>query len=79
MKIDNSGNSNFETNGEKKFIANLFGDLKNRDLLILFDIGGNVGDYTQMLFENAVESNKTFQINVFEPTKYCYSVLSERF
>ncbi|AEH61482.1 methyltransferase FkbM family [Methanosalsum zhilinae DSM 4017] len=79
VKIDNSNNSNFETNGEKKFIKNLFDDLKNKDSLILIDVGGNIGDYTQMLFENAIKLNGTFQIHVFEPTKYCYSMLSKRF
>ncbi|QLC50632.1 FkbM family methyltransferase [Methanolobus zinderi] len=79
VKIDNSGNSNFETNGEKRFIRNLFEDLKNRDSLILLDVGGNIGDYTQMLFENAIKLNGTFQIHVFEPTRYCYSMLSKRF
>lgn len=63
----------------RKIYKNLFDDLKNKDSLILIDVGGNIGDYTQMLFENAIKLNGTFQIHVFEPTKYCYSMLSKRF
>ena len=52
LKLDNSGNCNFDSNGEKKFLNELFEDLRHKENIILFDIGGNMGDYTQMLFDN---------------------------
>ena len=49
MGLDNSGNCDFDRNGEQKFIRELFEELKTKTQITLFDIGGNVGDYTQML------------------------------
>lgn len=79
MMLDNCGNCNFNKNGEQKFIHELFSDLKTKTQINLFDIGGNVGDYTQMLSEGARQINQNFTIHVFEPTQYCYDKLSNRF
>ena len=72
MRLDNSGNCDFDRNGEQKFIQELFGELKPKTQITLFDIGGNVGDYTQMLFEGASDITQNFTIHVFEPTQYCF-------
>lgn len=79
MRLDNSGNCDFDTNGEQKFIRELFEELKTKTQITLFDIGGNVGDYTQMLFEGAGDTTQNFTIHVFEPTQYCFDKLSNRF
>ncbi|MCD4676327.1 MAG: hypothetical protein K8S18_10085 [Desulfobacula sp.] len=79
MMLDNCGISNFNKNGEQKFIHELFSDLKTKTQINLFDIGGNVGDYTQMLLEGAREIVQNFAIHVFELTQYCYDKLSNRF
>ena len=79
MRLDNSGNCDFDRNGEQKFIRELFEELKTKTQITLFDIGGNVGDYTQMLFEGAGAMAQNFTIHVFEPTQYCFDKLSNRF
>ena len=79
MMLDNCGNCNFNKNGEQKFIHELFSDLKTKTQITLFNVGGNVGDYTQMLSEGARQINQNFTIHVFEPTQYCYDKLSNRF
>ncbi|HBK71264.1 MAG TPA: hypothetical protein DDZ39_06365, partial [Flavobacteriaceae bacterium] len=80
MILDNSGNCDFNKNGEQNFIQNLFKELKTKTQITLFDIGGNVGDYTQMLFNKAKESTQNYikgvTIHVFEPTRYCFDKLS---
>jgi len=63
LKIDNSGNCNFETNGEKKLLSLLLQELNSKKQITLFDVGGNVGDYTQLLFEN-VTNIQNFSIHV---------------
>ena len=79
IRLDNSANCNFNTNGEQNFIQKLFEELKTKTQITLFDIGGNVGDYTQMLFKGADDITQNFTIHVFEPTQYCFDKLSNRF
>ena len=79
MRLDNSGNCDFDKNGEQRFIRELFEELKTKTQITLFDIGGNVGDYTQMLFEGVGDITQNFTIHVFEPTQYCFDKLSNRF
>jgi len=79
LKIDNSNNCNFDTNGEKKSVESLFKKLNQKEQITLFEVGGNVGDYTQILFDNAKKTSSNFTIHVFEPTQFCFKKLSDRF
>lgn len=79
--IENNNNCNFETNGEKVFLENLFTyfskyRLKKR---IIFDVGANIGEYSQMLLDCSVKYNIPTEIHVFEPTKKCIETLNNRF
>jgi len=79
--LENNGNTNFETNGEEIFVGNLFTYLKKdyRDKITVFDIGANVGDYTQILLDRSIVFQKQLKIHVFEPTQSCYKVLENKF
>ena len=79
IRLDNSANTNFNKNGEQNFIQELIEELKTKTQITLFDIGGNVGDYTQMLFDKARDATQNVTIHVFEPTQYCFDKLSNRF
>ena len=79
IRLDNSANCNFNKNGEQNFIQELFEELKTKTQITLFDIGGNVGDYTQMLFNQVKDITQNVTIHVFEPTQYCFDKLSNRF
>ena len=79
IRLDNSANCNFNKNGEQNFIQELFEELKTKTQITLFDIGGNVGDYTQMLFNQVKDITQNVAIHVFEPTQYCFDKLSNRF
>jgi len=76
--IENNGNANFDKNGEKVFIDNLLYSFRNESgKKIVFDIGANIGEYSQMTKNKSEDIN--IQIHLFEPTKSCFEVISEKF
>ncbi|MEM5947461.1 FkbM family methyltransferase [Spirochaetia bacterium 38H-sp] len=79
--LENNGNCNFEQNGEKLFIENLFEHFKNKDgrEKIVFDIGANIGEYSSMLSEYSLKNNIDIELHLFEPTKSCFQVLEKKF
>lgn len=80
-RVENNGNCNFNTNGEKVFVKSLieFFNKHFYDQIIMFDVGANTGEYTKMLLDNSIHLNKGASIHVFEPTGSCYQILEERF
>lgn len=79
-KIENNNNTIFEENGEEFFIKNLFKSMREMGGdMIVFDIGANVGNYSSMLLHYAKIYNINLKIHLFEPTKGCFTVLSEKF
>lgn len=66
----------FESTGEWKFINNLFAYYASVGPIVLFDIGANRGNYTQMLLNQGKED---VNIHVFEPTNRCFVELTQRF
>lgn len=79
--IQNYNNCNIKKNGETVFIKNMFkffSKNKNKKLL-MFDIGANVGDYTQSLIEFGNNNNLQTLIYSFEPTKSCLEILNNKF
>ena len=77
-RIENNGNADFKTNGEKVFIDNLMNafsqDKKKR---IVFDIGANIGEYAQMILDKFVKFE--LDLHLFEPTKGCFDIVSSKF
>lgn len=80
-KLENNNNTNFATNGEKLFIDNLFEYLhrRNQDKAVLFDIGANIGEYSQMLLKKSAQINSEVAIHLFEPTQSCFDILQKKF
>lgn len=78
--IENNGNCNFESNGEKLFVDNLFYLFKRSGgRKVVFDIGANVGNYSKMINDRALGSNVDIDLHIFEPTKSCFVRIAERF
>jgi FkbM family methyltransferase len=79
--LENNGNAEFSANGEEQFVNGLFEYLEkiDREKIVLFDIGANIGAYTQMLLDKTKNSAFTFEIHAFEPTKACFEVLEKKF
>lgn len=76
--VENNNNADFYTNGEDKFLKSYLSKYKNKDV-ILFDIGANVGKYTEMLLKYCEQYNIGYQIFIFEPVKASIKVLQEKF
>jgi len=76
-RIENNNNCNFETNEEKLFLENLFADFsKDKEKKrIIFDIGANTGEYSQLLLDCVEQHNVPTDIHVFEPTAKCFEDL----
>lgn len=79
--IENNGNSNFETNGEKLFINNLlrFFCKDNYKKRTIFDIGANNGQFSIMVEDKSLELNMNIDLHLFEPTRKCFSVVYDKF
>ena len=74
----NHYNLNFKKNGEKWVLLFLKQKIKiNCENKIFFDVGANVGHYTQLLSE--IFDDKTTNIYSFEPSAITYSELAKRF
>jgi len=80
-RIENNNNTDFDKNGERKFIDDLIGywGKKQRSELIVFDIGANVGGYTRILLEITTKGHIPVKIHVFEPTQACFDQLEHLF
>lgn len=77
--LGNINNSNFETNGEKKFLFSFLNDAVSNEKLIVFDVGANVGDYTNFLVNHAKKKKIELETHLFEPTKSCFQILKNKF
>jgi FkbM family methyltransferase len=79
--VENNGDADFETNGERVFFNNLFALLTSNTAgdLILFDVGANVGKYSQMILDKSKMSNVNIRLHLFEPTSSSFEVIKEKF
>src|ERR1051326_1842541 len=76
LKGMNFYNSNRNTNGELNVIYQVKNTFKNnKDPLILFDVGANIGEYSKQLIEIFRETRMT--IYAFEPAKKTYQKLHD--
>lgn len=81
LYLDNSGRADFETNGEKKLVKDLFEFVARTEKgpAVFFDIGANIGEYTEMLLEKSSSLPVAPEIHVFEPTNSCFKVVTAKF
>lgn len=76
-KIDNSNNTNFETNGEKRFVQSLLNSSMN-DIKI-FDVGANIGSYSEIILGMCHSKNLKYNLHLFEPSKKAFGILESKF
>jgi FkbM family methyltransferase len=76
-RLENNNNAVFETNGEERFINEYIASLKSP--VTLFDVGGNIGGYTEILVDRCRNRQLEYSIHVFEPTRSCYAELLRKF
>jgi FkbM family methyltransferase len=80
--IENNGKADFEQNGEKVFIDNLLNLLKAKNgggRITVFDIGANIGEYSEMIKKKTNQIGLNIDLHLFEPTKSCFSIITEKF
>ena len=78
--IENNNNCDFETNGEKLFLNNLSYLLqKSNEIKTIFDVGANIGDYSDIIKKNFESKKVTFKLHLFEPTRDCFIELKKKF
>ena len=63
--------------GEKIAFKFAMKTLKNNEKLVIFDVGGNYGHYSDMIKEVCNSTKKNFDLYIFEPSSSCFSYLSE--
>jgi len=79
-KIEKNGVGEFAENGEKCFVDSLFKGFKQTGTQkTIFDIGANVGQYSEMLSRMAEFHAVEINIHLFEPTKKCFAELTAKF
>lgn len=78
--LDNSGTADFASNGEQRFIEELFRYLAGTGKSpVFFDIGANIGEYTGLLLEKSASLPAAPELHVFEPTTACFAELSTKY
>lgn len=81
-RLENKNNGNFFTNGEHflmKGLLEYYSKASNIDPLIIFDVGANIGKYTDEASKLAHQQKIAFKIHCFEPLKVNYEVLKSKF
>jgi len=63
--------------GEKIAFKFALKTLNNNEKLVIFDVGGNYGHYSDMIKEVCNSTKKNFDLYIFEPSSSCFSYLSE--
>jgi FkbM family methyltransferase len=78
--IENNGNANFDKNGERVFIDSLLALFKNEGgKKVVFDIGANIGEYSQMIKDKSRSLSFDIELHLFEPTRGCFQIISQKF
>jgi FkbM family methyltransferase len=76
-RFDNNNNADYYTNGEESFLNELFSFLAGP--LTLFDVGGNIGEYSKILITKATNKRINYSLHIFEPTRSCFTLLKEKY
>ena len=77
-KLENNGNCDFTSNGEENFLKSFISTHKEKEPVI-FDVGANVGLYTEKILEHGKQVGCYPQIHAFEPTNSCSEKLQQKF
>ncbi len=76
-RLENNNNADFHTNGEESFLKDYFSSLSEK--VTLFDIGGNIGGYSEILIRQCAKRGLDYSLHIFEPTRSSFEILKEKF
>jgi len=75
--VENNNDAEFATNGEKRFLNSLINTLL--DSLTIFDIGANIGKYSEIIIEECNSKKLKYDLHIFEPSKKAFEILEAKF
>jgi len=76
-RLENNNNADFHINGEERFLDDYLQSLSGT--VTLFDVGANVGGYSEILIEKCRNKQLCYSLHLFEPTASCFEVLKKKF
>ncbi len=78
--FDNFNQADSKINGEDKFLENLAEFYSGSEKqLVIFDVGANVGDYSESLINQFVKHRLDFVLHIFEPSRETFVKLQDKF
>lgn len=76
--IDNNNDTKFSRNGEESLLNFICSNHQNRKC-VFFDVGSNVGAYTEKFIMLSDKYNIDFEAHVFEPMQKSFEILEKKF
>ena len=76
-RLENNNNADFHTNGEEHFLNKYMHSLQGD--VVLFDVGANVGGYSEVLIDICKRKGLHYHLHLFEPTRACFATLRQKF
>ena len=76
-RIDNNNNPDMEQNGEGKFLKGFLSSFNRK--VTVFDVGANIGHYSEIIINNCSSINLDYELHLFEPTKSCFEEITRKF
>ncbi len=76
--VENNDDANIHKNGELNFLKELSLFFSSEEKLIFFDVGANVGKYTETLL-SLFPARENISIHLFEPLPACINLLNKKF
>lgn len=76
-RFDNNNNPDIDTNGESKFLDRFLTSFDKG--ITVFDVGANIGHYSEIIVNRCSHINLNYEIHLFEPTKSCFAELTGKF
>jgi FkbM family methyltransferase len=65
--------------GESNCAFKLLERCQKESKIIIFDIGANMGEYSEMIISHCNKLNSNYELHLFEPQKECVEVLKAKF
>src|SRR5262249_15729400 len=66
MRLENEYGGGFERNGEQHFMQELAHEYRGKNMTA-FDVGANVGEYSDLLAKEVKKNGGSLELHAFEP------------
>ena len=76
-KLENNNNAEFSSNGEDTFLDSFLETLTQNT--VIFDVGANIGEYSDIIINKFRKKGKEFTLHIFEPSTLAFRTLEAKF